>query len=108
MSQSSTRTAAVTTQAQGQSVRPSLTFKTGAEEAINFYGSLFKNSRILSLLRSDGEGLILKGSVLHASLLIDGQEYTAFDGGEPFAFTEALSFVATFDTQEQIDELWTR
>src|SRR5207249_7290170 len=108
MSQASTRRAAVTSQAQVQSVRPSLTFKSGAEEAINFYVSLFKNSRILSLLRSDGEGPIPKGSVLHASFLIDGQEYTAFDGGEPFAFTEAFSFVATCETQEQIDELWTR
>ena len=108
MSQASTRRAAVTTQAQVQSVRPSLTFKSGAEEAINFYVSLFKNSRILSLLRSDGEGPIPKGSVLHASFLIDGQEYTAFDGGEPFAFTEAFSFVATCETQEQIDDLWTR
>ena len=108
MSQASTRTAAVTTQAQVQSVRPSLTFKSGAEEAINFYVSLFKNSRILSLLRSDGDGPIPKGSVLHASFLIDGQEYTAFDGGEPFAFTEAFSFVATCETQDEIDALWAR
>src|SRR5438445_11460961 len=108
MSQASTRRAAVTAQAQVQSVRPSLTFKSGAEEAISFYVSLFKNSRILSLFRSDGEGPIPKGSVLHASFLIDGQEYTAFDGGEPFAFTEAFSLVATCETQEQIDELWTR
>src|SRR5207237_10888755 len=99
---------AVTTQAQVQNVRPSRTLQRGAEEAINFYLSPFKNSRILNLLRSDGDGPIPKGSVLHASFLIDGQEYTAFDGGEPFAFTEAFSFVATCETQEQIDDLWTR
>jgi predicted 3-demethylubiquinone-9 3-methyltransferase (glyoxalase superfamily) len=85
-----------------------LTFKGGAEGAINFYVSLFPNSRVLSLLKSDGQGPLPEGSVLHASFQVDGQEYTAFDGGPSFTFTEAFSFVATCETQEEIDELWAR
>jgi predicted 3-demethylubiquinone-9 3-methyltransferase (glyoxalase superfamily) len=85
-----------------------LTFKDGAEAAINFYVSLFPNSRVLSLLKSDGNGPLPEGSVLHASFLLDGQEYTAFDGGPSFSFTEAFSFVATCETQEEIDEVWAR
>jgi predicted 3-demethylubiquinone-9 3-methyltransferase (glyoxalase superfamily) len=46
--------------------------------------------------------------VLHASFVLDGQEYTAFDGGPSFSFTEGFSFVATCETQEQIDEVWAR
>jgi predicted 3-demethylubiquinone-9 3-methyltransferase (glyoxalase superfamily) len=62
---------------------------------------------VLSLLRSDG-GPVPKGSLLHASFLLDGQEYTAFDGGPSFSFTEAFSFVATCEAQEEIDEVWAR
>jgi predicted 3-demethylubiquinone-9 3-methyltransferase (glyoxalase superfamily) len=85
-----------------------LTFKDGTEEAINFYVSLFPNSRVLSLLKSDGQGPLPAGSVLHASFQLDGQEYTAFDGGPSFTFTEALSFVATCESQEEIDAVWAR
>jgi len=91
-----------------QSVRPCLTFKDRTEEAVNFYVSLFPNSKVLSLLRSDGNGPLPEGSVLHASFQLDGQEYTAFDGGPSFSFTEAFSFVATCETQEEIDETWSR
>ena len=90
-----------------QSVRPSLTFEKGTEEAVNFYVSLFPNSKVLSLLRSQG-GAVPEGNVLHASFVLDGQEYTAFDGGPSFKFTEAFSFVATCETQEQLDETWAR
>ncbi|HYS02764.1 MAG TPA: VOC family protein [Candidatus Eisenbacteria bacterium] len=103
-----TRTTQVAGKVQVQSVRPSLTFKTGTEEAVNFYVSLFPNSKVLSLLRSDGKGPLPEGSVLHASFELDGQEYTAFDGGPSFTFTEAFSFVATCETQEEIDEVWAR
>lgn len=91
-----------------ESVRPCLTFKDRAEEAVTFYISLFPNSRVLSLLRSEGIGPLPKGSLLHASFVLDGQEYTAFDGGPTFAFTEAFSMVATCETQEQLDEVWAR
>jgi predicted 3-demethylubiquinone-9 3-methyltransferase (glyoxalase superfamily) len=85
-----------------------LTFKDRAEEAVNFYVSLFPNSKVLSLLRSEGNGPLPEGSVLHASFQLDGQEYTAFNGGPSFSFTEAFSLVATCETQEEIDETWSR
>jgi predicted 3-demethylubiquinone-9 3-methyltransferase (glyoxalase superfamily) len=103
-----TQTTATPGKIKVQSVRPSLTFKEGTEEAINFYVSLFPNSRILSMLHSDGNGPLPKGSVLHASVELDGQEYTAFDGGPSFKFTEAFSFVATCESQEEIDAVWAR
>jgi predicted 3-demethylubiquinone-9 3-methyltransferase (glyoxalase superfamily) len=98
------------------SVRPCLTFKEGAEEAVNFYVSVFPNSKVVSMLRSDSnleasleaKGGMPKGSLLHASFVLDGQEYTAFDGGQSFAFTEAFSLVATCETQEQLDAIWER
>jgi len=108
MTQVRSQTAAVASKIQVQRVRPCLTFKDRTEEAVNFYVSLFPNSKLLSLLRSDGNGPLPKGSVLHASFQLDGQEYTAFDGGPSFSFTEAFSFVATCETQEEIDETWSR
>src|SRR5260370_1056037 len=108
MTQVGTRTAAVANKIQVQSVRPCLTFKSGAEEAVNFYVSLFPNSKVLSLLRAEANGPLPEGSVLHASFRLDGQEYTAFDGGQSFTFTEAFSFVATCDTQEDLDAIWAR
>jgi predicted 3-demethylubiquinone-9 3-methyltransferase (glyoxalase superfamily) len=85
-----------------------LTFKEGTEDAITFYVSLFPNSKVVSLLRATAGGPLPEGSVLHASFVLDGQEYTAFDGGPSFSFTEGFSFVATCETQEQIDEVWAR
>jgi predicted 3-demethylubiquinone-9 3-methyltransferase (glyoxalase superfamily) len=108
MTQAGARTAAVANNVKVQSVRPSLTFKEGTEAAINFYVSLFPNSKVLSLLRSEGISPLPDGSVLHASFLLDGQEYTAFDGGPSFKFTEAFSFVATCETQKELDEIWAR
>jgi predicted 3-demethylubiquinone-9 3-methyltransferase (glyoxalase superfamily) len=108
MTQASTPTTAVVNKIQVQSVRPSLTFKDRTEEAINFYVSLFPNSRVLSVLRSDGSGPLAEGSVLHAAFELDGQEYTAFDGGSSFSFTEGFSFVATCETQDEIDQVWAR
>ena len=108
MTQVGTQTTAVADRIKVQSVRPCLTFKEGTEEAINFYVSLFPNSKVLTLLRATAGGPLPEGSVLHASFLLDGQEYTAFDGGPSFSFTEAFSFVATCDTQEEINEVWAR
>jgi predicted 3-demethylubiquinone-9 3-methyltransferase (glyoxalase superfamily) len=88
-------------------VTPSLTFKDRAEEAIKLYTSVIKNSKINSVMRSDGTGLP-KGSVLHASFELDGREFTAMDGGPSFSFTEGFSLVATCDTQEEIDDIWKR
>jgi len=108
MTQADTRTTAVANKVKVQNVRPSLTFKEGTEEAVNFYVSLFPNSKVVSLLRETAGGPLPEGSVLHASFVLDGQEYTAFDGGPSFSFTEAFSFVATCETQDEIDEVWAR
>jgi predicted 3-demethylubiquinone-9 3-methyltransferase (glyoxalase superfamily) len=98
------------------SVRPCLTFKERAEEAVNFYVSVFPNSKVVSILRSgsnlestlEEKGGMPAGSLLHASFVLDGQEYTAFDGGPSFAFTEAFSLVATCETQQELDAIWDR
>ena len=98
------------------SVRPCLTFKERAEEAVNFYVSVFPNSKVLSIQRSDSnldstleeKGGMPAGSLLHASFVLDGQEYTAFDGGPHFAFSEAFSLVATCETQQELDSVWDR
>ena len=108
MTQVGTKTTAASGKIKVQSVRPSLTFKERTEEAVNFYVSLFPNSKVLSLLRAEANGPIPEGSVLHASFQLDGQEYTAFDGGPSFTFTEGFSFVATCDTQKELDETWAR
>jgi len=91
-----------------QSVRPCLVFSDRAEEAVNLYVSLFGNSKVLSMMKSDGNGPIPDGRLLHAAFTIDGREYTAFDGGPTFTFAEGVSLVATCDTQEEIDHLWSR
>jgi predicted 3-demethylubiquinone-9 3-methyltransferase (glyoxalase superfamily) len=87
---------------------PCLTFNDRAEEAVNFYTSLFEDSRIVDIVRSDSDGPIPKGKVLHATFELNGQEYTAFDGGPSFRFSEAFSFVASCETQGELDEAWTR
>lgn len=90
-------------------VTPSLTFKDRAEEAIKLYTSIIKNSKIGSIMRSEGGANPLpKGSVLHASFQLDGREFTAMDGGPSFSFSEGFSMVATCDTQEELDHIWKR
>ena len=91
-----------------RSVVPCLTFKDQAEAAVNLYVSVFKNARINSIVRSESDGPIPKGKVLHASFELNGREYTAFDGGPHFSFTEGFSLVATCDTQEELDRVWLR
>ncbi len=108
MTEVSRQTTAVASKAKVQSVRPCLTFKEHAEEAVNFYVSVFPNSRVLSMLRSDGSGPLPKGSLWHGRFELDGQEYTAFDGGPSFSFTEAFSLVATCETQDELDDIWAR
>jgi predicted 3-demethylubiquinone-9 3-methyltransferase (glyoxalase superfamily) len=108
MTEISRQAAVAANKAKVQSVRPCLTFKERAEEAVNFYVSVFPNSRVNSVLRSDGNGPLPKGSLWHASFELDGQEYTAFDGGPSFRFTEAFSFVVTCQTQDELDKLWAR
>jgi predicted 3-demethylubiquinone-9 3-methyltransferase (glyoxalase superfamily) len=91
-----------------QSVKPCLVFKDRGEEAVNLYVSLFDNSKVHSVVRSEGAGPIPAGRLLHASFTIAGAEYTAFDGGPTFEFSEGISLMATCDDQAEIDHLWNR
>jgi predicted 3-demethylubiquinone-9 3-methyltransferase (glyoxalase superfamily) len=91
-----------------QSIRPCLTFKDRAEEALNFYVSIFPDSEVLDVVRASGHAMIPDGKLLHSTFRLGGQEYTAFDGGESFAFSEAFSLVVTCETQQELDRVWER
>jgi predicted 3-demethylubiquinone-9 3-methyltransferase (glyoxalase superfamily) len=77
-----------------------LMFKDRAEEAANFYVSIFKNSKIVSLIRS-GEG-----PVMGATFQLEGQEFTAYNGGPHFTFAEGMSLYVNCETQREVDEFW--
>ena len=83
-----------------------LTFKDRAEEAVNFYVSIFKNSKIDNIVRSGGEGPGAKGTLLNATFQLDGQEFMAMEGGPHFSFKEGFSLFVNCETQEEVDELW--
>ena len=89
-----------------QKITQMLWFDTEAEEAAKFYVSVFKNSKMGSISRY-GEGMPgRKGSVMTASFEIEGQPFTALNGGPQFKFTEAVSFVVNCETQKEIDYYW--
>ena len=89
-----------------QKISPFLWFENKAEEAANFYTSIFKNSKILGLTRY-GEGAPgPKGSVMTVSFQLDGHNFVALNGGPHFKFTEAISFVVNCETQQEVDEYW--
>ena len=90
-----------------QRISPFLWFDNQAEEAANFYVSVFKNSKIKGTTHYTGEELSgEKGSVMTVSFQLDGQEFVALNGGPRFKFTEAVSFVVNCATQEEIDYYW--
>ena len=89
-----------------QKITPFLWFDGNAEEAVNFYLSIFKNSKILSVARYGEAGPGPKGTVMTAAFQLDGQEFVALNGGPQFKFTEAISFWVRCETQEEIDEMW--
>jgi len=89
-----------------QKITPFLWFDNQAEEAANFYTSIFKNSKILNISRYGEEGPGPAGTVMTATFQLDGQEFTALNGGPVFKFTEAISFFVNCQTQEEVDELW--
>ncbi len=91
-----------------QKLTPFLWFDHQAEEAAKFYVSLFKNSKILSVTRYGEAGPGPQGTVMTVTFLLEGQEFTALNGGPLFKFTEAISFVVNCNTQEEVDELWER
>jgi predicted 3-demethylubiquinone-9 3-methyltransferase (glyoxalase superfamily) len=93
-----------------QTITPCLWFDNQAEEAANFYVSIFKNSKIGSVARYGEEGAKVsgrpKGTVMTVTFQLDGQEFLALNGGPMFKFTEAISFIVNCKTQQEVDELW--
>ena len=89
-----------------QKITPFLWFNDQAEEAMNFYTAIFKNSRIVSVSRYGEGGPGPQGSVMTATFELDGQEFMALNGGPLFTFTEAISFFVNCETQAEVDELW--
>lgn len=89
-----------------QKITPFLWFDSNAEEAMNHYVSIFKNSKILGVTRNGKAGPGPEGTVLVGSFQIEGQEFTALNGGPQFKFTEAISLVVNCDSQEEVDGLW--
>lgn len=88
------------------SITTCLAFNDRCEEAVKFYTSLFKNSKVTSLVRSEGDGPIPKGKVTAATFTLNGKEFTAFDGGDPFTFAMGMSLMVNCDTQQEIDHLY--
>lgn len=89
-----------------QKITPFLWFDNQAEEAMNFYVSLFKNSKILMLRRYGKEGPGPEGTVMTGTFQLEGQEFMALNGGPHFSFTPAISLFVSCKTQEEVDELW--
>jgi predicted 3-demethylubiquinone-9 3-methyltransferase (glyoxalase superfamily) len=89
-----------------QKITPFLWFDGKAEEAMNFYVSIFKNSKVGRVTRYGDTGPGPKGSVMSATFQIEGQEFFALNGGPQFQFTPAISFFVNCETQQEVDELW--
>jgi predicted 3-demethylubiquinone-9 3-methyltransferase (glyoxalase superfamily) len=81
-------------------ITPFLWFDGKAEEAMNFYVSIFKNSKAVSVTPGPN------GKAMSATFVLDGQEFLALNGGPQFTFTPAISFFVNCDTQQEVDELW--
>jgi predicted 3-demethylubiquinone-9 3-methyltransferase (glyoxalase superfamily) len=89
-------------------ITPFLWFDSNAEEAVEFYLTVFKNSRRLDKARSTTDGPAPKGGVLTIAFELDGQIFTALNGGPMFKFTEAVSFVVRCDSQQEVDDYWSK
>ncbi|MCW3074107.1 MAG: 3-demethylubiquinone-9 3-methyltransferase [Flaviaesturariibacter sp.] len=87
-------------------ITPFLWFNTNAEEAMNFYVSLFKSASIGNISRYGPGGPGPEGSVMVASFELEGQQFAVLNGGPMYQFTEAVSFVINCDTQEEVDHFW--
>ena len=90
----------------GQKITMFLTFADQAEEAVNLYVSIFKNSRIVSMVRLGEGSPVAKGKLLHATFELDGQRFMAMDGGPYFSFAQGVSLFVNCEKQEEIDALW--
>jgi predicted 3-demethylubiquinone-9 3-methyltransferase (glyoxalase superfamily) len=89
-----------------QKITPFLWFDNQAEEAMNFYTSIFENSKVGKISRYGEAGPGATGSVMSATFQLEGQEFIALNGGPLFTFSPAVSFFVDCETQEEVDELW--
>jgi len=93
-----------------QKITPCLWFNNKAEEAVNVYVSIFKNSKIGNITRYGEEGAKVSGkpkeTVMTVTFQLDGQEFMALNGGTQFTFSPAISFRVNCETQEEVDKLW--
>jgi len=93
-----------------QQITPCLWFDDQAEEAVNFYVSIFKDSKVGRIARYGEAAAEVsgrpKGTVMTVEFQLEGQEFLALNGGPIFKFTEAISFIVNCETQEKIDEMW--
>ena len=89
-----------------QKITTFLWFDQQAEEAMNLYVSLFKNSKVLSVSRYPEGGPMPAGTLMTATFQLDGQEFMALNGGPEFKFTEAVSLFVTCETQAEVDHFW--
>ena len=89
-------------------ITPFLWFDANAEEAVDFYISIFKNARRLGELRPADETQGTSGKILTIAFELDGQKFTALNGGPLFKFTEAVSFLVRCDSQQEVDHYWSK
>lgn len=89
-----------------QKVTPFLWFDTQAEEAANFYTSIFKDSEVMNVDRCTEGGPLPAGTVMTVTFKIFGQEFVGLNGGPQFSFNPAVSFLIACETQDEIDDLW--
>lgn len=94
------------TQPTAQKITTFLWFDNNAEEAANFYVSVFKNSKIVGTSHYGDTGAGPKGTVMTVEFELDGERFTALNGGPTFKFTEAISLVVHCETQQEIDYFW--
>jgi predicted 3-demethylubiquinone-9 3-methyltransferase (glyoxalase superfamily) len=89
-----------------QKIIPCLWFDKNAEEAVKFYTSVFKNSKVTRVTHYGDAGPMPKGTVLTIAFQLEGQDYLALNGGPEFKFNESISLSVSCQTQEEIDRLW--
>jgi predicted 3-demethylubiquinone-9 3-methyltransferase (glyoxalase superfamily) len=89
-----------------QKITPFLWFDNQAEEAMHFYVSIFKNSKVGQVMRYGDAGPGPKGTVMSATFQLEGQDFMALNGGPHFHFTPAISLFVNCETQQEVDELW--
>ncbi len=93
-------------QSTTQKITPFLWFDNNAEEAINLYTSIFKDSSIVNVNRYGEAGPGQAGTIMTATFMLHGQQFMVLNGGPYFKFTEAISFFVNCETQEEVDDLW--